>query len=147
MDLPEPRTTGNGYPTFKWNSIGDTLAGTITSKAQVVNRPDLNDSSKMVEQIVFELHTDEPVSCRNQRGEVSEGQDWTVWIRTASQQYRVLYEAVKAQNGKLDVGARIAIKLVAFEDVKRPQPMKVYEVGFKPAPATVAAGSSVTDLI
>lgn len=147
MQLDKPASSGNGYPAFKWNRIGDKLVGQITSEPNKVTTKAIDPGKPDTENIVFEVHTDEVVSCTNQRGEVTEGSDWTVWIRTNSQQYRALYDAVAGQNAKLTEGAKIAIALVAFEEVGKPQPMKVYEVAYKPGASVAAEAPSVADLL
>ena len=134
MQLAPPKGTGNGYPTFKFTEVGDAIAGEITSEPDKVNTPSLNDKSVLIENLVFEVRTDD-------------GEDFTVWVQTNKQMYRALYDAVTASGGKLSVGGRIGIKFARTEPSKYPQPTKIYDVAYKAPAATASAGRSVEDLI
>ncbi len=148
MQLPEPQGTGNGYPAFKFKDVGDSIAGEITSEPRQVTTKAIEQGKPDVDNIVFELHTDAPVSCKGKLNEVVEGQDWTIWIPIRSQRYTALYEAVVGAGHKLSVGARIAIRLANLEDVGKPSPMKVFEVAYKPAaPAAAGEPASVAALL
>jgi hypothetical protein len=146
MELPQPNT-GSGFPSFRWTNVGDVIAGEITNEPRQLSTKAIDPGKPDVDNLVFELHTDAPISCKTQKGEVLEGQDWAIWIPIHSQRYTAVYEAVVPSGGKLTKGAKIAIKLAALEDVGKPSLMKVFEVGFKPGAAAPSAAPSVDDLL
>lgn len=151
MQLPEPQGTGNGYPAFKFTRIGDTVAGEVTSEPHQVTTKAIDPGKPDVDNLVFEVRTDSPITSVGKDGEVVESQDWTIWIPIRSQRYTALYEAVVGQGHRLAKGGRIVIKFAELKDVGKPSKMKVFEVAYKPA-ASVGASTeggapSVADLL
>ena len=155
--IPEPPVTGNGYPSFKWSRIGDTIVGSITlvnlgkdnKGVPIKNKFDPSKPDDM--NVVLEIHTDEPVQSTDRTGAVTTGQDWTVFLKIGGQMYAEFAEKVTAAGG-LTLGSRIAIRFVSEEDTGKGNPMKVYAVDYKraaavPAPAAEASSAPLSSLL
>lgn len=149
MEMPKPASTGNGFPAWKFNAIGATIKGTITSDPNVVDRPKPN-STETEQQLVFEVHTDDTLSCANQEGETATGQDWTLWVKVRSQMYSALFDAVKAAdaNAHIEQGDTIVFKFAGLRDVGKPSKMKEFQAAFKKGePAVSTEPQSVDSLL
>jgi len=152
MDMPTPTTSGNGYPSWKWNDIDSVIKGDIVSDPAVLNRPKVGKPGEFEDQLVFEVHSDDELTCRDQNGKTYTSQDWSVWVKVNSQPYRALFDAVKAcgAESKFEKGDRVSIRLAGREDIGKPSPMKVYVVQFKKGekPQAGANGQpAVSDLL
>lgn len=146
MELPKPQGTGNGYPSFRWNEVGATIAGTITSTPNIATTPAIDNPAVKVESLVFELHTNDAITCKTNRGEVIESKDWSVWIKLQGQLYGALYDEVVGAGLKLVEGGRIAIRFAETKDVGKPSLQKIFAVTYK-APAATPSASDLDELI
>lgn len=142
MKLTTPKQEPHGYPTFKFSQIKDSITGRVTQISDFpVTQPAIEKDRPDVDNLVFEVTTDKPVKCKDQFGNVTEGTEWTLWVRHRSQQYRAIFAALQPHGGEMLEGGKITISFVSTEPIKnRPTPRKIFEVAYEPPDESAQTG-------
>lgn len=139
-DVNDFLMSGGGAPSAKFNTIGDTVRGTIvaTKKTQQTDfktgKPLQYDNGDPKWQIVVTLQTDE-------RDATLADDDGTRSVYVKNQMLAVVRDAVKAAGGKLEVGGTLAIKYASDKPSTSGYDQKIYEAAYK------APVASVSDLL
>jgi len=117
---------GSGYPPFKFEHIGDAIAGTITRVSDPIEGTDLNGNPQT--SIAIEIHTDD-------------GADWTLWVQKP-RMIVAIADAVRAAGGAgtPQVGGRLGVRHHAEKPSTKPgfNAQKLYEAQYQP-PASAAS--------
>lgn len=132
MDLIN--SAGSGFDSFQFESVGDTIDGTITSDPRIIEKA--NDRTGAMDKIlVIDIHT-------------AEGDDWSLMCGFGGR-LTAIREALKAANASsLEVGARLVMKYTgnAPKRAGQPQAAKLYTAAYKP-PTGSASKTAVDDLL
>lgn len=132
MDYLKSNSSGNSYPSFKFDHVGATAKGTIIDTPRVVNTTDLN-TGEPSKTLVVEIETDD-------------GDKFSVWIQKGNIVSAVKAAITASGADGLHEGGTLAIKYTGDgEQTKRGfNPPKLYSAAYKPP---VASGVNVDDLL
>lgn len=116
---------------FKWETIGETLKGTVTKVGELRTGPNRFNPDHEETVLPFTVETDD-------------GEEWGVYARL--QPYSSLGGAVvdavtAAGETALQVGATIAIQYLENKDTGKPQPAKIFVAQYKAPVAGVDLGA------
>jgi hypothetical protein len=125
MDLIN--SAGSGFDTFKFDTIGDTLDGTISGEPRVIDSKPKQDGT-VDKLLVIDVHT-------------NDGDDWALMCGPGGRLTALREALQKANASSLEVGARLVMKYTG-DAPKRPgqiQAMKLYTAAYQPpAPSKTA---------
>lgn len=126
------------YPAFKFENVGDAIAGTIVSNPRLAEVSKLGTTTgETVTKLLINLETPAGI--------------FTVWVNRGNQG-RAVSEAVKAAGAReLEVGGKLMISFTGIGQAKQAgyNPPKLYEARYKapaaPAPQAQAVASFFQD--
>lgn len=115
---------GSKYPAFKFENIGDTLAGEIIDTPKIIQRPNLNDGTPE-DNLVINIRT-------------TDGHEFTLWVRRGFLA-GAISDAVKAAGAAgLEAGGKLGVRYTESRDTGKPKPARVFTAQYQPpTPPTV----------
>lgn len=121
--------------TFKFNTVGDTLKGTITQIKDPHERENqFNDRMETVMAITVETE---------------DGEEWSVWPRLQpySSMGGAIADATEDHGHRLEVGGTLAVQFQSEMDTGKGNPAKIYVAQYEPPAkgASVAAAAPAND--
>lgn len=114
-------SAGDLHPGFKFESVGDTIKGTICEPPRVVETNNLS-SGQPEKKLVLAVQTES-------------GDIWSVWVRRGFMA-KAVNEAIEAAGATgLAEGGTIAVKFAEERDTGKPSKAKVFVAKYTPPPA------------
>lgn len=128
------QSSGSKYPSFKFTTVGDGVAGTIVEAPKMVTMPSLTPGKP---DDLFMVISVQP------NNTVGEDAIVSVWVKKGYMAGAIADAVRAAGASELAEGGRIGIKFTATKPSKFPQPAKLFEAVYA---APVKSGLSLDDL-
>jgi hypothetical protein len=120
--------TRGGHEAVKFKAVGDAISGTIIDDPKPVTRKNLNDGSPE-DQLPVNIDTDQGPR--------------TIWIRRGFLASAVQDAVKEAGATGLQVGGKLAVKLIELRDTGKPMPAKVFKAKYE---APVSSGANLEEI-
>lgn len=122
---------GTSYPAIKPEKIGESIIGTIIGTPEPIQRPNLNDPTKLDWQLPVNLDV--------------KGEKRTFWVPKSQLSAAINEACVEAGAPGLAEGGKLKVELIEQRPTKFPKPQNIYKATYRPPAAPVVTEADIFD--